>query len=199
MEIVIASKNLHKIRELRGMLKSISSIDVLSLLNFPEYVSPEETGESFKENALLKARHAAQQLKKPVLADDSGLVVPALGGLPGIRSSRFAGEDATDGENRQKLLQEMAHKKDHERSCYYECCLSLASDGEVKFFTGICEGLLLKEERGRNGFGYDSLFVKNDYDKTFAEIEEGIKNRISHRRKAFEKLLVYLESHLSLI
>lgn len=194
MEIVIVSKNLHKMREFREMLKTIKHIDVLSLLNFPHYELPSEEGKTFKENAHIKATHAAAFLKKVVLADDSGLVVPSLSGAPGVHSRRYAGEDATDAENRHKLLMELEGKREHERSAYFECCLVLATpDKLIKSVSGICEGVILTEERGRNGFGYDALFVKNEYDKSFAEIDEATKNRISHRRKAFEKLSTTLE------
>lgn len=196
MEIVIASKNVHKIREFREILSHIEDTDVTSLLNFPDYKPSEETGVTFEENAKAKAVDAARALNKWVLADDSGLVVPSLKGEPGISSRRYAGDDATDAENRLKLLEAMKGKSDLERSAYYECCLVLASpDGEIKkFVRGICEGYLIEEERGQNGFGYDALFVKHDYDKTFAELEESVKNRISHRSKAIEKILPALES-----
>jgi XTP/dITP diphosphohydrolase len=195
MEIVIASTNLHKIREFREMMKPIKGIDLLSLLNFSSYAPPPEDADTFKENAVQKGLHAAQALNMWVLADDSGLIVPALNGAPGIRSRRYAGEDATDTENRLKLLSAMSHIDELQRNAYYECCLVLASpEGIKKCVTGICEGIILKEERGRNGFGYDSLFVKNEYDKSFGEIDESIKNRISHRHKAFEKLIPTLET-----
>lgn len=197
MEIVIASRNLHKIREFRDMLKRFKHIDILSLLNFPQYNLPDEQKGTFEDNALFKAKHAAEKLQKWVLADDSGLVVPSLKGKPGVCSQLYAGEDATDSENRQKLLKEMKGLNDLERSAYYECCIALASPNEVKkCVTGICEGFILHEERGRNGFGFDSLFVKNDYDKSFAEIDEATKNRISHRRKALEKLIATFETIL---
>lgn len=195
MEIVIASNNLHKIREFREMLKKFKFIDLLSLVNFPNYLAPPEIGKTFQENAILKAKHAAAALDKWVLADDSGLVVPALNGSPGTHSRRYAGEDATDSENRQKLLNSMQNFKNMERSAYFECCLALASpEGLKKCVTGVIEGVILDKERGRNGFGYDSLFVKHEYDKSFAEIDEATKNRISHRHKAFEKLMPTLES-----
>ena len=195
MEIVLASTNLHKLREFREMFKSFAHIDVLSLHNFPHYVPPEETGKTFQENALLKAQHAVKALNKCVLADDSGLVVPNLGGAPGINSKRYAGDDATDAENRQKLLKALEGKYEHERTAYFECSLVLAKpDGFIKAVTGSCEGVIIAEERGRNGFGYDPLFTKNEYDRTFSEMDEATKNRISHRRKAFEKLLVVLEN-----
>lgn len=195
MEIVIASSNLHKIREFREMLKPFTSFDVLSLLNFPTYIPIPEDGSTFQENATLKAMHAAKVLKKWVLADDSGLVIPALNNMPGIRSRRYAGEDATDNENRQKLLSDMAKLTGLQREGYFECCLALASPaGLKKCVTGICYGTILTQEKGRNGFGYDSLFVKQEYDKTFAEIDDATKNRISHRRKALEKLALILET-----
>jgi XTP/dITP diphosphohydrolase len=198
MELVIASHNVHKIRELRDMLKAYKELrffDILSLLNFPEYEAPPENGQTFQENAEIKAIHAAQKLGKWVLADDSGLVVPSLQGSPGILSARYAGPNATDAENRQKLLKMMTGLNDIERSGYFECWLSLASpEGIKKSVRGICEGLILREERGRNGFGYDPLFVKHDYDKSFSEIDENTKNRISHRHKALEKLLPTLET-----
>lgn len=196
MEIVIASKNVHKIREFREMLAHIEHIDITSLINFPDFEPSEEVGKSFEENAKAKATEAAKALNKWVLADDSGLVVPALQGEPGIYSKRYAGNDATDAENRQKILNAMQGKSDLERAAFYECSLVLASpDGEVKkFVRGICEGFLIEEEKGRNGFGYDALFVKHDYDKTFAELEESVKNRISHRSKAIEKILPAIET-----
>ncbi|MEM1283557.1 MAG: RdgB/HAM1 family non-canonical purine NTP pyrophosphatase [Chlamydiota bacterium] len=196
MEIVIASKNVHKIREFREMLAKVEHVDITSLLNFPDYEPSEEVGKSFEENAKAKATEAAKALKKWVLADDSGLVVPALQGEPGIYSKRYAGSDATDAENRHKILEAMKGKSDLERAAYYECSLVLADpNGQIKkFVRGICEGFLVDEEKGRNGFGYDALFVKHDYDKTFAELEESVKNRISHRSKAIEKILPALET-----
>jgi len=195
MEIVIASHNLHKIREFRDMLKVLKHIDVLSLLNFPHYSLPEETGTTFKDNAILKATDAAAKLNKWVLADDSGLVVPALKGEPGVYSRRYASEDATDAENRHKLLKLMAHLPDDQRHAYFECWLAIASpQGLEKCVSGTIEGSISHEEHGRHGFGYDPIFKKSDYDKTMAEVDDSIKNRISHRRKAFDRLLPALES-----
>jgi len=195
MELIIASHNLHKIREFREMLKAIENLDVFTLRDFPDYKSPEETGSTFQENAILKAEHAAKNLGKWALADDSGLVVPALSGKPGVFSRRFANDDATDVENRQKLIQEMENLDELDRSAYFECSLALASPkGLKKGVTGTVEGTIATNEKGRHGFGYDPLFVKNDYDKTFAEIEEATKNKISHRRKAFEKMLTTIET-----
>ena len=170
MELVIATHNLHKVREIRDMLKELKALDVLSLHNYPDYHLPEETGETFMDNASLKAEH-------------------------GVHSARYAGEEATDAENRKKLLSELRGKEDLQRSAYFECCLVLAGpDGVKKKVSGTVEGMIAEEEAGRNGFGYDPIFIKNDYDKTFAQLEELTKNRISHRRKAFDKILPTLES-----
>lgn len=198
IELVLASTNLHKIGEFRAMLKPLRRFDLLSLSDFPQYVPPEETGKTFEENAILKAVHAAKTLNRWVLAEDSGLVVPALGGAPGIFSARYAGKDATDFDNRKKLLEEMRHLLEEDRQAYYECCIALASPTGLKKCTrGTCEGTLLSQEKGGGGFGYDPIFVKQGYNKTFAEVGESVKNRVSHRRKALDKLLPFLENLLS--
>lgn len=198
LELVIASTNFNKVREYREMLKSIPHLDLLSLSDFPDYRPPEETGATFEENANLKAEHAAKAIQRWVLADDSGLIVPALNGEPGIRSARYAGNDASDLDNRKKLLEAMQHLMEDDRQAFFECSIALSSPAGMKrSVKGICEGTLLPKERGRGGFGYDSLFVKHGYSKTFAELEESIKNRISHRRKALDKLLPSLQSLLT--
>ncbi len=195
MQLVLASHNVHKIRELRSMLKEYTHLDVLSLLDFPNYHPPEETGATFEENAKLKALHAAKSLNRLAMADDSGLVVPALQGAPGVRSARYAGDLATEAENRKKLLEEMNQILDPNRQGYFECWIVIAApEGIKKSVRGICEGTILTEEKGNRGFGYDPLFVKYEYGKTFAEIEETLKNRISQRRKALDKLHVFLSS-----
>lgn len=195
MEILLATTNLHKLREYKAMFRSLLHLEIISLHQFPNYIPPEETGKSCRENAILKAEHAARELGCWVIADDSGLVVPGLQGEPGVRSARYAGEDATDADNRAKLLLAMKHFLGEERTAYFECCLALADpSGLKKCVQGICEGYIAEESRGRNGFGYDPLFVKNDYDKTFAELDESLKNRISHRHKAFERMASFLET-----
>ena len=198
IELVIASTNIHKIREFRSMLKPFPRFDLLSLCDFPQYVQPEETGTTFEENAVLKAVHAAKTLHRWVIADDSGLVVTALNGAPGVYSAQFAGKNATDLDNRKKLLEQMQHLLEEDRSAYYECCIAVAApSGIKKCARGTCEGTLLMQERGGSGFGYDPLFVKHGYNKSFAELEESTKNRISHRRKALDKILPSIESLLS--
>lgn len=200
MKIVLASTNLHKIRELKAMLKQFPQLDLYSLRDYPEYVQPEETGTSFEENAKLKALHAAKTLNECALADDSGLVIPALGREPGVQSARYAGEGATDKDNRNKLIQKLLTLKDDERIGYFECCIAIATPtGTEKVVCGKCEGRLITDPKGSNGFGYDPLFIKYDYSKTFAELDEETKNKISHRRKALDKLQSYLESAMCTI
>lgn len=194
MDLVIGSCNIHKIREFKAILKKFPAFDLFSLLDFPGYTPPAETGSTFEENAILKATHAAATLNKLVLADDSGLVVPALKGAPGVFSQRFAGESASDKDNRKKLLQEMASVQEPLRQAYFECSLALAGPaGLIKTSKGVVEGVIITQERGNHGFGYDPLFLKHEYGKTFAEIDEETKNRISHRRKALDRLLPTLE------
>ncbi|MBS0653694.1 MAG: RdgB/HAM1 family non-canonical purine NTP pyrophosphatase [Verrucomicrobia bacterium] len=195
MELVIGSRNVHKIREFRAILKPLVKFDLLSLIDFPQYNSPEETGSTFEENAILKAVHAASELQRWVIADDSGIVIPALNGAPGVYSRRYAGENASDKENRVKLLKEMSHLDEACRHGYFECWIALASpQGLKKCAKGVSEGMITQEEKGSLGFGYDPIFIKHEYGKTFAELEEDIKNRISHRRKALDKILPALES-----
>lgn len=195
MKLIIASRNVHKIREIRAMLKPLGALDLYSLIDYPDYTPPPETGVTFEENATIKATDAAKSLNAYVIADDSGLVVPILNGHPGVRSARYAGEEASDRDNRKKLLEALSSHREEDRDAYYECCMVLASPEKIeKCVSARCEGRILESERGGQGFGYDSLFLKHEYNKTFAELEEEVKNRVSHRRKALDKLLVTLES-----
>lgn len=194
-QLVIATTNIHKIREYKTLLQKFTHLDILSLKDFPQYKPAEETGSSFQENATVKAENAAKALNRWVLADDSGLVVPALRGEPGIHSARYGGQNATDTDNRKKLLANMEHLKENARIAYFECCIAIASpDCLKKCVCASIEGHITTQEKGGCGFGYDPLFVKNDYNKTFAELEETLKNKVSHRRKALDKITAYLES-----
>lgn len=193
MDIVIASKNRGKVREFAELLTPLG-FDVYSLSDYPSIPDIAETGETFEENARIKALEISKHLRESlVLSDDSGLVVPALGGRPGLFSARFAGEDASDLDNRRKLLKELESVDD--RSAYFECVLCLAQGGSViKVSTGRCEGFIAQTERGSNGFGYDPIFIKNDYGKTFAELGPKVKSEISHRRKAWDKFVDFLKT-----
>lgn len=182
------------------MLKNDPEIDLLSLRDFPDYVQPVEDGKTFAENSIIKAKDAAKKLQIVTIADDSGLIVPALDNKPGVHSSRYAGENATDKDNRKKLIKNLIPLPDYKRSAYFICCVTLCTPNiegltpNCKTVEGLCEGSLITEERGGQGFGYDPLFVKHDYGKTFAELSDDTKNRISHRRKALDKLQTALES-----
>ncbi len=203
-ELVIATNNLHKLRELRSILREPTvqaamhgaELDLLSLRDYPQYEPLPEGDDSFRENALAKAVHAAKALGRPVLADDSGLCVPALDGAPGVRSARFAGPGASDKDLRRALLSAMSGLAQEQRQAWYECWLAFAlPSGEHWVSQGVCEGEILVTERGADGFGYDALFLKFDYGKTFGELSEALKNRISHRRRAFDRILPHLVRH----
>ena len=187
---VLATRNDHKLRELREALPGLE-IDPL-----PEQVElPPETGESFAENALGKARGAHDATGRAAIADDSGIEAHGLGGRPGVRSARYAGEDATDEENLAKLLEEVGTQDD--RRAAYVCAIALVGeDGAESVFEGRCEGTLTTEPRGTGGFGYDPAFVPDatgpDDDRTMAELSPAEKHAISHRGRAARKLAAHL-------
>ena len=187
MEIVIASKNKGKIAEIINYDDTISKIDWLTFEDFEEIPDIEETGDSFLDNAIIKAEAISKFTRKAALADDSGLIVDVLDGKPGVRSSRFAGPHATDKENRDKLLDEIKSIKDPgKRSARFICSTILWDLGKGLIFKtdGICEGSIGFEEKGTGGFGYDSIFIPGGYDRTMAELDNREKNKISHRGKA---------------
>jgi len=192
-ELVIATRNEGKLKEIRQLLSGCVD-EILSLADFPDLPDIIEDGVSFEENALKKAGLTALNLGKPVLADDSGLCVDALGGKPGIFSSRFAGEDADDEKNNAKLLAELAGVPSDRRSASFRCVIALCfPDGLRHTFSGELKGFILEKGKGSSGFGYDPLFLVHEYDKTLAELTSEIKNRISHRGKALEKLKDFLQ------
>lgn len=194
MDVVIATGNGHKYKEILRFFHRLSSIHFLSLRDFPSYQPLPEDGESLEEIATTKAQHAAQTLGTWALADDTGLFVPALQGKPGIHTARYAKEGATDQENRQHLLKEMEALTGEERVAYFQCVIAIAHpSGELHTVSGRCEGSILEEEKGGQGFGYDPLFRKEGYDKTFAQLSTEIKNQVSHRAKALEKASIVLE------
>ncbi|MXZ13568.1 MAG: XTP/dITP diphosphatase [Candidatus Dadabacteria bacterium] len=187
--IVIATKNKGKLREFRSILADAYD-EILSLADFDEVPEIKETGLSFRENAYIKAKITSDFLGMDSIGDDSGLVVDALDGAPGIYSARYAGEGASDNDNNEKLLSELKEEKN--RSARFVCCISLVLiSGIQKFFEGECGGQIIQEKRGENGFGYDPVFYVPRYGKTMAEIGPEIKNRISHRAIASGKLLSY--------
>jgi XTP/dITP diphosphohydrolase len=180
VKLVLATRNDHKLREFREALPGIE------ILPLPDDVElPPETGETFAENALQKARTAHAATGLPAIADDSGIEAAALGGRPGVRSARYAGEHATDEQNLQKLLDEVP--LDGDRGVAYVCALvHVTEDGEEWLFEHRCTGRLASEPRGSGGFGYDPAFVPDDYDdgRTMAELTPEEKHAISHRGRA---------------
>lgn len=185
--LVIASRNKGKTREFSALLGGLG-ITVLSLSDFKPMDEVIEDGETFQENALKKAIITARSLGLPALADDSGLTVKALGGLPGVRSARFAGERATDSDNNEKLLS--ALKGIEDRAAAFVCVMAIAApDGTNRIYEGRCEGEITQRPQGDGGFGYDPLFFYPPLGKTFAQMERGEKNAVSHRGKAVRLLL----------
>jgi non-canonical purine NTP pyrophosphatase, rdgB/HAM1 family len=203
MEIVIASKNKGKIKEIRhffsnsSLTQSVQNIKWLTFEDFHNFPEIDEGSESFVENAKLKAYRAAEFTGKIALADDSGLEVDALGGRPGVTSSRYAGPDATDEKNRKKLLTELKDISSiKKRSARFRCMMALfgPDNGIINLSEGVCEGKIGFTEIGTNGFGYDSIFIPEGFDKTMAELSNSEKNSISHRGKALAELARFLKS-----
>ena len=186
-DIVISTGNAHKLEEIGSILKDLDyNIHSLKDVNL-DGLEIEENGKTFEHNALIKARTVAKLTNMITIADDSGLEVDALGKKPGIYSSRYAGENATDEENREKLLKAMKTIPVSHREGRFVCCIAVVfPDGKEFVVRGTCEGTIAFEEKGKNGFGYDSLFIVDQYNKTFAELPATVKNAISHRAKALE-------------
>lgn len=186
--LVIATSNLGKLDEFKEMFKDVP-VTLKCLADYPQMVPPNENGRTFAANAKIKATYYARNLKEYCLADDSGLEVKALDGAPGVRSARFAGEEATDKENNDLLLQQM--KFQITRTCRFRCALAVANpNGKiVSEADGSCEGMLLHEPLGDNGFGYDPLFWSTELHKGLGEATADEKNKISHRGKAVKKLI----------
>jgi XTP/dITP diphosphohydrolase len=184
--LVLATRNRGKLTELRGLLSGFE-ITIKGLDDFNPIQEVQEDGLTFEENAYKKAYFTAKSLGIPALADDSGLVVIALGGEPGVHSARYAGADASDEEKYNKLLKEMEGKTD--RSAYFECAIAVVlPTGQSMAFTGRCEGKITFEPFGDEGFGYDPIFLYPPLKMTFAQIPLEEKNRISHRGRAMSKL-----------
>jgi XTP/dITP diphosphohydrolase len=184
LEIVIASKNKGKIEEIKTYRDNANGIKWLTYKDFTGFPDVEETGDSFLDNAIIKAKALAEHTGKHALADDSGLIVDALDGRPGVRSSRYAGPDATDKENRIKLLEALKDIKDEsKRNARFICSMILwdPKDGLVFKTDGVCEGKIGFKEKGSGGFGYDNIFIPSGYDRTMAQLGNSEKNRISHR------------------
>ncbi len=192
--IVVATGNMHKVEEYRKLMAG-QNVELKSLRDYPNFPGAEETGSTFAENAGIKALTACRYCDVPAFADDSGLEVAALGGRPGIFSSRYA---PTDAERIAKLLGELKGVSD--RSARFVCAIAIAVNGEVvETFEGEVRGVIADAPRGNGGFGYDPLFIPDGYDRTFGELPEEVKNRISHRAAAFRKALEFVEDEMSVL
>lgn len=194
--IALATRNVHKLRELARICAdwpvSWVSVETRDPADFPDV---EETGETYLDNAALKARAVAAALGLPALADDSGIEVDALGGRPGPRSARFAGEQATDVQNLQAVIQGIRGVPASGRSARYRCVAALATPtGEVVHTEAVCEGTLRTSPTGEGGFGYDPIFVPIGWDVSMAELSDTQKDRISHRGRAFRALREALQA-----
>jgi XTP/dITP diphosphohydrolase len=189
-QVVVATKNMGKVREFAELFERFD-LEVKSLHDFPHIEEVEETGETFEENAILKADSLSRQLNAIVIADDSGLIVDALNGKPGVYSARFAGEPKDDQANIDKVLQELNDIAFEKRKARFYCALAVAfPEGDKKpvIVNGTCEGYILEQRRGENGFGYDPIFYVEEYKRAMAELSSDEKNAISHRGRALRKL-----------
>ncbi|MGH9736796.1 MAG: RdgB/HAM1 family non-canonical purine NTP pyrophosphatase [Candidatus Acidiferrales bacterium] len=195
--IVLASSNSGKLREYREMAAG-TGIKVDLLVNFHDVPEFDETAPTFAENAVGKALHYSRFSPELVLADDSGLVVPALGGAPGVRSARYAGPGATEMDRYRKLLHEMEGREGHERDARFVCVIAAAQRGKsLLVVSDQAEGLLTAEPFGERGFGYDPIFFFPQLGRTYAELSAVEKNTYSHRGKAFRKALKFLAGPIS--
>lgn len=187
-ELVIATNNQHKVEEIRRALGNKIKLISLKDLGCKEEIP--EDGTTLKENAYQKAKYVWDKYNKNCFADDTGLMVEALGGAPGVYSARYAGEHCSFDDNIDLLLENMEGKTN--RNAYFATVICLIQDGEPVYFEGKCEGCILTERYGRGGFGYDPIFMPKGYGESFAEISMEEKNKISHRGKATEKLIKHL-------
>jgi len=199
VRLLLASSNAGKLREYREMASGSGfALDVMP--NFREHPAFDESALTFAEIGAAKALHYSRFTDELVLADDSGLVVPALGGAPGVRSARYAGPGATDAKNNEKLLREMQGREGEQRRARFLCVTALAQRGRaLAVVSDFAEGVLLNAPRGSGGFGYDPLFFSTDLGCTFAEAAQDQKNRYSHRGKAFAKIVALLTALDSVI
>lgn len=189
MKIVVASGNAHKIEEIKEILKDY---EVVSYKNdYPNHPSPDENGSTLRENSFIKARDIKDLYDAIVIADDSGIFCDAINGDPGVHSARYAGEPCDDAKNNSLLIKNL-NGKDRTARFRSTICL-IEKDDSVHYFEGECVGKIIDIPRGTNGFGYDPHFLPDGFDKTFAEMNADEKNKISHRRKALEKLREYFD------
>jgi XTP/dITP diphosphohydrolase len=192
MKIVLASSNKGKIKEIKEILKDFEIIAYTDLIKPLEI---EENGKTFKENAVIKAKAIQEQLPGYiVLSDDSGISVPAFGGTPGIYSARFAGSNASDKDNLKKLINELKNRNIKKTPAFYTAAIALSSPYGIFTTHGFMYGNVIDEARGDKGFGYDPMFIPKGFDKTLGELNEKIKQKISHRTKALKLMEIILKT-----
>ena len=193
--LLVATENPHKLREYIGVSKLFNlKINFLSLKDFNGLSLPEETGKTFLENALIKARYAFEKTKIPTIADDSGLIIDYLGGKPGVFSKRFAGEDGDFEKNIKKVLLLLENVPFEKRKAMFKTVIVYKDTKKEKAFEGTLNGYIWFEKRGTGGFGYDPIFYLPELDRTIGELTSEEKNKISHRSKALRKLFTYLSN-----
>ena len=188
MKIVFATNNTHKLDEIRKISKN--QLEILSLTDINCHEDIPETGDTLQENALIKAQYVKDKFGLDSFADDTGLEVEALDNAPGIYSARFAGENCDSEDNMRKLLHDLEGVEN--RKARFRTVIALLLNGEKHYFEGEITGEIIDAKRGNNGFGYDPIFMPNGYDKTFGELSEEIKNKLSHRAIATQKLVTFL-------
>jgi len=193
-EIIIATGNKHKVAEISAILKDLN-INVIPMTSFSSYPKTVEDGVTLEENASKKAKEAAEFFKQWVIADDTGLEVDFLNGDPGVYSARYAGENCTYDDNNNKLLGNLKGVPDEKRTAQFRCVIAVSSpDGEISLADGQIFGIISNSLAGVNGFGYDPVFFVPEYNKTFAELDADIKNKISHRAKALQEAKKIIEA-----
>jgi XTP/dITP diphosphohydrolase len=193
MDIVLATKNRKKIEEIKKICDVMGTASrIYTLDDFPDFEDVVEDGDTFEANAIKKAVQISKSTGMTAVADDSGIEVDALNGAPGVFSARYAGEDADDSANVEKLLHELKNVPDEKRGARFVCCIAMASAEEVKTFMGYVKGKIGTELKGENGFGYDPVFYPKDHKRTFAEMNDKEKNTMSHRAMALRELQKYL-------
>jgi XTP/dITP diphosphohydrolase len=196
-ELLIASRNRGKVTEIREIL-SLENVDILDLHELGFEGEIEESGDTFEENALIKARAVFRRYNRPVVADDSGLVVPFLDGEPGVRSARYAGPDATDRENNDLLLSRLRDANGKEREAFFHCvAVFYTGPGGYQTAEGTVHGIIARELHGTGGFGYDPLFHVVQHGRTLAQLDNAQKNAISHRGMAFRTLKRHVSAYLA--
>lgn len=198
LDLLIATNNAGKIRELSGLFSGMP-VTLRALAEFPDIIEADETGSTFLENAILKAKSYAAQTGLMTLADDSGLEVNALDGAPGIYSARFVGEDTGFDVKIEHLLNLLAESERRERSARFVCSMAVADIyGGIKFTAeGLCDGMIAFSPRGNDGFGYDPIFVPDGFDMTFGELPEAVKQQISHRARACQEIMRFLRGFIA--